>query len=134
MKERVNDKKTQTACIIKSNKKTQAPEILAGQAYTDREKRINISVLYSSRKTFRLIKSLDVGIRLAGESTIGQWTMAYKCQPGHTNETFILLHYKKMSFTNSLDLNVSIMFDGMATRNVSNVTRLEDVDSWILKC
>ena len=97
----------------------QVPEILLGKAFTEEEKRNSILLMYAGLSSYRLLKSMNLGIKLGGESTVRKWVMNYKCKPGHQNETFVLLQCKVETLMDPLDRNVAIMFDGMATKDVS---------------
>ena len=101
------------------NQAVQVPEVLPSKAFTEEEKRRSITLMYASLKSYRLLKSMNLGIKLGSVPSVRRWVKNYKCAPGHHNESFVLLRCKVETFTDPLDKNCAIMFDGMATKSVS---------------
>mgnify|MGYP002048111216 CR=1 FL=1 len=75
--------------------------------------------MYASLKSYRLLRTMNLGIKLGSVPSVRRWVKNYKCAPGHHNESFVLLQCKVETFNDPLDKNCAIMFDGMATKSVS---------------
>ena len=101
----------------KTNKGTQFPERHRHNAYSEEEKRFAIMLMYSSRKTYTMLRTSGVLSRLPHDATIRGWIRDFKCRPGHNSHLMKLLHFKNLASTEKKDNYVVLMLDGMHVKN-----------------
>ena len=99
------------------NKKTQFPERNKKNAYSEQEKRLSIMLMFSSKKSYRLLRGAGIVSRLPHESTVRKWVQHFECRPGHNSHLMKLLSYKNLTFTEKKDNYCVLMFDGMHLKN-----------------
>ena len=74
-------------------------------------------LMFSGRKSYRMLRSSGLLSRLPHESTIKGWVQFFKCRPGHNSHLMKLLHYKKLTFKDKKDNYVVLILDSMHVKN-----------------
>ena len=99
------------------NKKTQFPERLKKNAYSEEDKRLSIMLMFSSKKSYRLLRGAGILSRLPHENTVRKWVQHFECRPGQNSHLMKLLSYKNLTFTDKKDNYCILIFDGMHLKN-----------------
>ena len=107
------EKSTQTECSEELTSK--------GRNYTDDEIKKGSLLMYSSRKTYELLRSFS-GERYPSVRTIQRHVQGFKCSYGINAEMFSLLQQKFQTMP-EVERNLSIVFDEMDLQSVTGYSQ-----------